>query len=69
MKQIMAPLPTSGVQLKAAYASITYSTGTAVITGMALIGSIPAVALRQPPPSRTPRPPRLTRNCTPPWKP
>jgi Flp pilus assembly protein TadG len=31
VKQIMAPLPTSGTQLKAAYASITYSTGTAVI--------------------------------------
>jgi Flp pilus assembly protein TadG len=30
-KQVLTPLPTSGTQLKIAYASATYSTGTAVI--------------------------------------
>jgi Flp pilus assembly protein TadG len=30
-KQVLTPLPTSGTQLKIAYASITYSTGTPVI--------------------------------------
>lgn len=30
-KQVLTPLPTSGSQLKMAYASVTYSTGSAVI--------------------------------------
>src|SRR5271166_6346991 len=30
-KQVLTPLPTSGTQLQIAYASVTYSTGTAAI--------------------------------------
>jgi hypothetical protein len=31
VKQVLSPLPTSGTQLKIAYASVTYSTGSPVI--------------------------------------
>ena len=33
-KQVLSPLSTAGTKLKIAYASVTYSTGTAVINGI-----------------------------------
>jgi Flp pilus assembly protein TadG len=42
-KQVLAPLPTSGSQLKIAYASVTYSTGTAVIDWHVEVNSATAI--------------------------
>jgi Flp pilus assembly protein TadG len=43
VKQIMVPFSTSGTTLKIAYASITYSTGSAVINWHAEINGAPAI--------------------------
>jgi Flp pilus assembly protein TadG len=42
-KQVLTPLPTSGTQLKIAYASVTYSTGTAVINWHVEVNSATAL--------------------------
>ena len=42
-KQVLTPLPTSGTLLKIAYASVTYSTGTAVIDWHTEINSATAI--------------------------
>jgi Flp pilus assembly protein TadG len=42
-KQVLTPLPTSGSQLKIAYASVTYSTGTAVIDWHVEVNSATAI--------------------------
>ena len=43
--QVMTPFDTSGTKLKIAYASITYSTGTAVIDWHKEVNSAPAISL------------------------
>lgn len=42
-KQVLTPLPTSGTKLKIAYASVTYSTGTAVIDWHVEVNSATAI--------------------------
>ncbi len=42
-KQVLTPLPTSGSQLKIAYASVTYSTGSAVIDWHVEVNSATAI--------------------------
>jgi Flp pilus assembly protein TadG len=42
-KQVLTPLPTSGTQLKVAYASVTYSTGAAVIDWHVEVNSATAI--------------------------
>jgi Flp pilus assembly protein TadG len=45
VKQIMVPFSTSGTTLKIAYASVTYSTGSAVINWHAEINGAPALTI------------------------
>jgi Flp pilus assembly protein TadG len=44
-KQVLTPLSTSGTKLKIAYASVTYSTGTAVINWHLEVNSATAIAV------------------------
>ena len=42
-KQVLTPLPTSGTKVQVAYASVTYSTGAAVIDWHVEVNSAPAI--------------------------
>jgi Flp pilus assembly protein TadG len=44
-KQVLTPLPTSGTQLKIAYASVTYSTGTPVVDWHVEVNSAAAITV------------------------